>query len=93
VVAIARWQGHTEQLEDPDHYSPEDEAHDMAQEAWYDFWMNRSDGLACYLEQLKEIEAESITGNIENGKRHLMRRKMTGKRKLNAEYGCPLEPC
>jgi len=78
--------------EDPGNYPQEDEKFEMAQEAWYDFWINHSDGLRCYLQQLKEIEAESITGNIENGKQHLMRRKMTGIRKLNTEYGCPLEP-
>ena len=78
--------------DDPGNLSPEDEKYEMVQEAWYDFWINRSDGLRRYLQQLQEIEAESVTGNIEDGKRHLMRHKMTGKKRLNAEYGCPVEP-
>ncbi len=78
--------------EDPDNYSLEDEKYDLAREVWYDFWVNHSDGLTQYLKQLKEIEAESITGDIESGKRHIIRRKMAAIRQLNAEYGCPVEP-
>jgi hypothetical protein len=78
--------------EDPDKYSPKDEAYEVAREAWYDFWVNRSEGLVRYLEQLKAIEAESIGDDIESGKRHVMRHKMSLKKRLNTDYGCPVEP-
>jgi 3-oxoacyl-(acyl-carrier-protein) synthase len=78
--------------EDPDRYSPKDEAYEIAREAWYGFWVNRSEGLGRYLEELKAIEAESITGDIDSGKRHVMRHKMAAKKRLTAEYGCPEEP-
>ncbi len=69
-----------------------DDRRELAREAWYDFWVNRSEGLQNYLGQLQKIEAESLSGDIENGKRHLIRRKMAAKRKLNTAFGCPIEP-
>ncbi|MEE8277405.1 MAG: beta-ketoacyl synthase N-terminal-like domain-containing protein, partial [Thermoanaerobaculia bacterium] len=39
-----------------------------------------------------EIEAEGIEGDIESGKGRLIRRKMAARKKLNARYGCPVEP-
>jgi 3-oxoacyl-(acyl-carrier-protein) synthase len=64
----------------------------LIEEEWSAFWVSRSDGLRQYLERLKEVEGESISGDIENGKGALIRRKMSSRRKLNAEYGCPTEP-
>ena len=32
------------------------ESRELAREAWYDYWVNRSDGLQAYLEQLQKIE-------------------------------------
>jgi 3-oxoacyl-(acyl-carrier-protein) synthase len=65
---------------------------DLVEDRWHAFWVSRSHGLKEYLERLKEIEGESISGNIENGKGAVIRRKMSARRKLNAEYGCPTEP-
>lgn len=61
-------------------------------EDWYTFWVKRSQGLKKYLTELKVIEAERISGDIENGKSHLMRHKIAARRKLRAKYGCPKEP-
>ncbi len=49
-------------------------------------------GLKTFLERQKEIERIGITGDIDTGKSHLIRRKATTRRKLNQEYGCPTEP-
>jgi hypothetical protein len=78
--------------EDPATVDPETEDFELTEDGWNAFWISRSDGLKEYLERLKEIEGESISGDIDNGKGPLIRRKMSSRRKLNAEYGCPTEP-
>jgi len=78
--------------EDPADVDPSHENYDEISKDWEDFWVIRSDGLRGYLKKHSEIESESITGDIENGKKHIIRRKMTTRRKLNEEYGCPTEP-
>lgn len=77
---------------DPAGVDPTDENYPDIAETWYAFWVKRSDGLEQYLEELKEIEAESIIGDIDAGKVNLIRRKGSAKRKLNSKYGCPTEP-
>jgi 3-oxoacyl-(acyl-carrier-protein) synthase len=77
---------------DPEDADPMDEYYEDITDKWYAFWVMRSERLKNYLIELKEIEAESITGDIEKGKMHLLRRKSSAKRKLNAKYGCPTEP-
>ena len=77
---------------DPEDFDPQDENYEDITENWYAFWINRSDGLRLYLDELKQIEAESITGDIEKEKVHLMRRKSAARRKLNDKYACPTEP-
>ncbi len=77
---------------DPEGFDPLDENYEDTTESWYAFWVNRSGGLRQYLGELKQIEAESITGDIEKEKVHLIRRKSGARRKLNDKYGCPTEP-
>jgi 3-oxoacyl-[acyl-carrier-protein] synthase II len=77
---------------DPATIDPNTDVWELIEEEWNAFWVSRSDGLRQYLERLKEVEGESISGDIENGKGALIRRKMAARRKLNAEYGCPTEP-
>lgn len=77
---------------DPAGMDSSNESYEDAQEAWYAFWIQRSDGLKRYLEELREIEAEGLTGDIDTGKMHLIRRKTGARRKLNSKYGCPIEP-
>lgn len=77
---------------DPAGIDSGNENDEEAQEAWYAFWVQRSDGLKRYLEELREIEAEGLTGDIDTGKMHLIRRKTGARRKLNSKYGCPIEP-
>jgi 3-oxoacyl-[acyl-carrier-protein] synthase II len=78
--------------QDPGSMDPEMVEIGDATEAWYAFWMNRSQGLQQYLKDLTEIEKESITGDINKEKMHVMRRKSNARRKLNERYGCPTEP-
>lgn len=78
--------------EDPDGLDPEEESYEDVLEAWYTFWVMRSDGLRTYLKELKSIESENIADDIETGKSHLIRHKTSACRKLNAKYGCPTEP-
>ena len=77
---------------DPQDVDPLDENHEDIAENWYAFWVHRSDGLQQYLDELRQIEAESVLGDIEKGKVQLIRRKSTAIRKLDARYGCPVEP-
>ncbi len=77
---------------DPAELDPEDPDHDSAVEDWVAFWVNHSSGLEQYLKELKVIESEALDGDIDSGKGHLIRRKMAGRKKLNARYGCPTEP-
>jgi hypothetical protein len=78
--------------DDPDGIDPQSEGFDEISEQWDAFWVSRSDGLHRYLERSKEVEGEDVPGDIENGKGPLIRRKMSSRRKLNTEYGCPTEP-
>jgi hypothetical protein len=77
---------------DPATVNPLAEDHDEISERWETFWVARSEGLRGYLERLSEIEAEGITGDIENGKKNIIRHKVSTRKKLNAEVGCPTEP-
>jgi 3-oxoacyl-(acyl-carrier-protein) synthase len=77
---------------DPAEMGSGNEGYEDVQEAWYAFWIQRSDGLKRYLEELREIEAEGLKGDIDTAKMHLIRRKAGARRKLNAKFGCPIEP-
>ena len=77
---------------DPAEMDSGNERYEDVQAAWYEFWIQRSDGLKRYLEELREIEAEGLKGDIDTAKIHLIRRKAGARRKLNAKYGCPIEP-
>ena len=77
---------------DPAEMDSVHESYEDTQEAWYAFWIQRSDGLRRYLEELRAIEVEGLTGDIDTGKMHLIRRKTGARRKLNSKYGCPIEP-
>lgn len=78
--------------EDPANLDPEDERFDEVCEDWYEFWVWYSEPLKEYLDELRQIEAESVGEDIETSKGQVIRRKATSRRKLNAKYGCPLEP-
>lgn len=77
---------------DPSDVSPDEESFEDIFDDWNAFWVFHSDGLQEYLQKLREIESESITGDVDSGKGHVIRRKIAARKKLNKEYGCPTEP-
>ncbi len=77
---------------DPADVDPHGEGAEEIRDRWEAFWVASSNGLREYLGRLQEVEGEGITGDIENGKGRLIRRKIATRRKLNTEYGCPTEP-
>ena len=78
--------------EDPAGIDPEEDRYIDVLDAWSEFWVRHSDSLAEYLSELRQIEAEGVGIDIEASKGQVIRRKATGRRKLNARYECPLEP-
>ena len=78
--------------QDPSELEADDPGLAAATEEWLTFWVQHSEGLKRYLAELQGIEGEGIEGDIEAGKGGLIRRKMAACKKLNARYGCPVEP-
>ncbi len=59
---------------------------------WNAFWAPLSDDLRRYLEELVEIEAMSVEGDVEAGKLNLIRQKERAKTKLQERWGAPPPP-
>jgi 3-oxoacyl-[acyl-carrier-protein] synthase II len=70
---------------------PEEEQAD-AREVWNHYWAGRSEGLASYLEELREIESLSVEGDPDTGKMRLMKRKRRRKGRLEEKWGAPPPP-
>lgn len=77
---------------DPATVDRDDEDYYDTLQAWYAFWVHRSEGLKGYLSELSEIEGATLGADIDKDKGHTIRRKMTGRQKLLAKYGAPQEP-
>ena len=77
---------------DPAELAPEDPRLDEALEAWFHFWLHRSPALRAYLDEARQIEAESVGADVETSKGNVIRRKLAARKKLNQRYGCPPEP-
>jgi len=77
---------------DPVELGKQDERYEEAVDEWLDFWVRESPSLQDYLKELREIEAQGIGEDIDKGKGSVIRRKASARKKLNARYGCPLEP-
>lgn len=69
----------------------EDERED-AKNAWRRYWMERSSELRDYLEELSQIEALEIEGDIENGKLNAIREKEKRRTKLQEKWQTPEPP-
>ncbi len=86
-----------EKSNDPDAPPPPFEIEDRderedAEDLWNDYWMRRSPQLIQFLEELREIEAVDVAGEVESGKAALIRRKMTQIAELRKRWGTPIEP-
>lgn len=77
---------------DPASMNEFDAKYDDTQDAWYAFWMQFSEGLKSYLRKIRAVESTGIKGDIDTGKVHVIRHKMAARKKINREYGCPIEP-
>ena len=64
----------------------------QAEEEWDAFWVRYSDRLQDYLADLGEIEALAVTGEVESGKRKLLREKQRRHARLKEKYGAPSPP-
>ena len=76
--------------EDPDTVAPE--AREDARRVWNRYWAEKSTRLAEYLEKSREIEGESIEGEVESNKAAVIRGKMKKAAQLRKDWGVPLEP-
>lgn len=63
-----------------------------AEEEWDAFWMGYSEDLRSYLGDHGDIEAMAVTGEVESGKRKLLREKVRRNARLKEEYGAPAPP-
>ncbi len=83
------WQG-PEVPPHPDDVEAEERR--LAEVAWWRFWAPQSSQLATYLSELKEIEGLSVTGEVEAGKKALLRKKRTLATELQERWGVPSPP-
>jgi 3-oxoacyl-(acyl-carrier-protein) synthase len=64
----------------------------QAEEAWDAYWAKRSKRLHEYLADLDEIESLAVTGDVEAGKRKVLREKQRRHQRLKEKYGAPAPP-
>ena len=76
---------------DPAALPPGDERDD-AEELWDGWWAARSDQLAAYLRELEDVESLRVEGDVESGKRALLREKQRRLGRLREKYGAPPPP-
>ena len=65
---------------------------DRAEEAWYACWTERSLELKKFLKELAEIDGMSVQGNVETGKKALIKEKQRRKLRLFSDWGAPSAP-
>ncbi|MFZ2490193.1 MAG: beta-ketoacyl synthase N-terminal-like domain-containing protein [Thermoanaerobaculia bacterium] len=63
-----------------------------AKHAWESFWTERSDALAEYLRESREILGEPVPPSSGSAKLGSIRQKLNRVRQLNKKWGCPEEP-
>lgn len=63
-----------------------------AQDAWWRYWAERSDGLREYLEEAREIESLAVEGSVESAKLSVIKEKSRRLRKLQQKWGAPDPP-
>ncbi len=63
-----------------------------AEDQWWAFWSERSDGLGRYLEEYRDIESIAVEGDIESGKLAAIKEKSRRLRKLQQRWAAPEPP-
>lgn len=72
-------------LSDPDE-------RELAEDAWFSYWAERSTQLQEYLRELTEIESPGIEGDVDAGKMKLMRDKRRHLAQLQEKWNAPPPP-
>jgi len=75
---------------DPDTVDPNERS--KAEDVWLTYWAERSDGLARYLAELKEIEGADVEGPVASGKGRAIKHKQAKIAQLRKEWGAPEPP-
>lgn len=65
---------------------------DVAQDAWWRFWAERSSDLRSYLDSFREIESLAVEGDVESGKISAIKEKSRRLRRLQQDWGAPTPP-
>lgn len=76
----------------PDSVPAEDDDRDLVEEAYWHFWAARSGELREYLNELREIEALSVEGEVESAKLAVIKEKRVRTAKLQKKWGAPQPP-
>jgi 3-oxoacyl-[acyl-carrier-protein] synthase II len=76
---------------DPSAASEPDER-EAAEDAWFAFWAPRSEALQHYIEELSQIEAQVIEGEVESGKMKVLRDKSRKLAQLHEKWQAPPPP-
>ena len=63
-----------------------------AKHEWETYWASKSDALAQYLKEARDIHAEPVPPSSGASKLSNIRQKLNGIRALNRKWGCPEEP-
>ena len=74
----------------PDAVAPDER--DLAEETWDAYWAARSDRLATYLDELREIEGMHVEGAVEAGKIRLLKEKRRRLMRLQQRWSSPPPP-
>ena len=95
-VALAAWreEGRAPEGEPPppDPREVDEDDRPDAEERWDAFWAARSDRLADYLADVSEIDSLAVSGEVEAGKKSLLREKQRRLARLQEKYGAPMPP-
>lgn len=74
----------------PDTAGADDRA--LAEDTWWDHWAQRSESLAEYLQELREIESLTVEGEVEAGKMSVIKEKQRRKIRLKQKWEAPDPP-
>ena len=76
----------------PEPESVPDLERDEADEAWWEYWAERSPELSTYLDELRRIESIAVEGEVEAGKMAAIKEKGRQRRRLTAKWQAPDPP-
>ena len=92
--ALRRWLETREPLEGlpPEPSGVEELQRDEAEDAWWQFWAERSPELREFLAEQREIEGMGVEGTVESAKLAVIKEKRTRNQKLLKKWGAPEPP-